>query len=81
MFKNVYSLYSAFCTQPVFYPQSVFYPWSAVCSPQSAFYTDRFLYYHAANYKTVHVIFHHWLLCEQSASGFLDMSGRGRRLC
>ena len=30
-----------------------------------------FLYYHAANYKTVHVIFHHWL----------DMSGRGRRLC
>ena len=81
MFKIVYSLYSAFCTQPVFYSQSVFYPWSAVCSPQSAFYTDRFLYYHAANYKTVHVIFHHWLLCEQSASGFLDMSERGRRLC
>ena len=51
MFKKVYSLYSAFCTQPVFYSQSVFYPWSAVCSPQSAFYTDRFLYYHAANYK------------------------------
>ena len=40
-----------------------------------------FLYYHAANYKTVHVIFHHWLPCEQSASSFLDMSGRGRRLC
>ena len=40
-----------------------------------------YLYYHAANYKTVHVIFHHWLPCEQSASSFLDMSGRGRRLC
>ena len=24
-----------------FYTQSAFYPWSAVCSPQSAFYTDR----------------------------------------
>ena len=23
-----------------FYPQSAFYPWSAVLSPQSAFYTD-----------------------------------------
>ena len=30
MFKKVYSLYSAFCTQPAFYP------WSAVCSLQSA---------------------------------------------
>ena len=40
-----------------------------------------FLYYHAAYYKTVHVIFHHWLPCEQSASSFLDMLGRGRRLC
>ena len=26
MFKKVYSLYSAFCIQPVFYSQSVFYP-------------------------------------------------------
>ena len=50
MFKNVYSLYSAFFTQlhftlslqSAFYTQSAFYPWSAVCSPQSAFYTDRF---------------------------------------
>ena len=32
MFKKVYSLYSAFCNQPVFYSQS------AVCSLQSAFY-------------------------------------------
>ena len=28
--------------QFAFYTQSAFYPWSAVCSPQSAFYTDRF---------------------------------------
>jgi len=28
--------------QSAFYYQSAFYPWSAVCSPQSAFYTDRF---------------------------------------
>ena len=47
MFEKVYSLYSAFCTQPAFYSQS------AVCilhsvwilplvrSLQSAFYTDR----------------------------------------
>ena len=34
MFKNVYSLYSAFYTQPAFYSQSAFYPWSAVCSLQ-----------------------------------------------
>ena len=26
--------------QSAFYTQSAFYPWSAVCSPQSAFYTD-----------------------------------------
>ena len=51
MFKKVYSLYSAFypslrftlSLQSAFYTQSAFYPWSAVCSPQSAFYTDRFL--------------------------------------
>ena len=28
-------------TQTAFYTQSAFYPWSAVRSPQSAFYTDR----------------------------------------
>ena len=28
--------------QSAFYTQSAFYPWSAVCSPQSAFYTDRY---------------------------------------
>ena len=27
--------------QSAFYTQSAFYPWSAVCSPQSSFYTDR----------------------------------------
>ena len=27
--------------QSAFYTQSTFYPWSAVCSPQSSFYTDR----------------------------------------
>ena len=54
MFKKVYSLYSALCTQPAFYSQSAVCinftlslqftpdPQSAVCSPQSAFYTDRF---------------------------------------
>ena len=48
MFKNVYSFYPAFCTQPAFYSQSavcilplVRSLQSAVCSPQSAFYTDR----------------------------------------
>ena len=53
--KKEYSLHSAFCTQPVFYSQSavcilhslcilplVRSLQSAVCSPQSAFYTDRF---------------------------------------
>ena len=29
-------------SQRAFYSQSAFYPWSAACSPQSAFYTDRF---------------------------------------
>ena len=29
--------------QSAFYTQSVFYLWSAVCSPQSAFYTNRVL--------------------------------------
>ena len=29
--------------QSAFYPWSAFYPRSAVCSPQSAFYTDRFV--------------------------------------
>ena len=48
MFKNVFSLHSAFFTQPAFYLISVCSlhftpgPQSAVCSPQSAFYTDRF---------------------------------------
>ena len=51
MFKKVYSLYSAFCTQPAFYSQSAVCilhrlhftpgPQSAICSPQSAFYADR----------------------------------------
>ena len=56
MFKKVYSLYSAFypslhftlSLQSAFYTQSAFYPWSAVCSlqsavcsPQSSFYTNR----------------------------------------
>ena len=44
MFKNVYSLYSAFypglhftlSLQSAFYTQSAFYPWSAICSLQSA---------------------------------------------
>ena len=27
--------------QSAFYTQSAFYPWSAVCKPQSAFYTDQ----------------------------------------
>ena len=45
MFKKVYSLYSAFYPSLRFTLslQSAFYPWSAVCSPQSAFYTDRLL--------------------------------------
>ena len=42
MFKKVYSLYSAFCTQPAFYTQSAVYPWSAVCSLQSAVRSLRF---------------------------------------
>ena len=53
MFKNVYSLYSAFypslrftlSLQSAFYTQSAFNftpgPQCAVCSPQSAFYTGR----------------------------------------
>ena len=32
--------------QSAFYTQSAFYPWSAVCSPQSAFYTDRYRIWH-----------------------------------
>ena len=53
MFKKVYSLHSAIGTQPAFYSQSavcilhsvcilplVRSLQSAVCSPQSAFYTD-----------------------------------------
>ena len=50
MFKKVYSLYSAFCTQPAFYSQSavcilplVRSLQSAVRSPQSSFYTDRII--------------------------------------
>ena len=55
MFKKVFSLDFAFCTKPAFYSQSVvcilhsvcILPLvrslqSAVCSPQYAFYTDRF---------------------------------------
>ena len=55
MFKKVYSLYSAFCTELAFYSQSavcilhsvcslplVRSLQSAVCSPQPAFYADRF---------------------------------------
>ena len=55
MFKKVYSLYSAFCTQPAFYSQSAVCILHSVCilplvrslqsavrSPQSAFYNDRF---------------------------------------
>ena len=30
--------------QSAFYTQSAIYPWPAVCSPQSAFYTDRSFY-------------------------------------
>ena len=36
------SLRFTLSVQSAFYTQSAFYPWSAVCSPQSAFYTDRF---------------------------------------
>ena len=36
------SLRSTLSLQSAFYTQSAFYPRSAVCSPQSAFYTDRF---------------------------------------
>ena len=43
MFKKVYSLYSAFCTQPAFYSQSAVCILPLVRSPQSAFYTDRCL--------------------------------------
>ena len=39
--------------QSAFYTLSAFYPWSAVCSPQSAFYTDRFI-------NTTHAGFHGW---------------------
>ena len=49
MFKKVYSLYSAFCTQPAFYSQSAVCILALVCSlqsavrsPQSSFYTDLF---------------------------------------
>ena len=47
MFKKVYSLYSAFCTQPTFYSQSAVCILHSVCilplvrSLQCAFYTDR----------------------------------------
>ena len=46
MFKKVYSLYSAFCTQPAFYSQSAVCILPLVRSLQSAvrslrFYTDR----------------------------------------
>ena len=35
------SLHFTLSLQSAFYTQSAFYPWSAVCSPPSAFYTDR----------------------------------------
>ena len=42
------SLQSAFYTQSAFYPG----PQSAVCSPQSAFYTDRFFKVYEYGYST-----------------------------
>ena len=43
---NVFAFYPSvhftLSLQFAFYTQSAFYPWSAVCSLQSAFYTDRF---------------------------------------
>ena len=42
MFKNVYSLYSAFCTQPAFYSQSAVCILPLVRSLQSAVRTVRF---------------------------------------
>ena len=36
------SLHFTLSLQSAFYTQSAVYPWSAVCSPQSTFYTDRF---------------------------------------
>ena len=65
MFKKVYTLYSAFCTQPAFYSQSVvcilhsvcslpLVCMSAVCSLQSAFYTDR-LFTSEASLAFVHL--------------------------
>ena len=35
------NLLFALSLQSACYTQSAFYPWSAVCSPQSSFYTDR----------------------------------------
>ena len=42
MFKNVYSLYSAFCTQPAFYSQSAVCILPLVRSLQSAVRSLRF---------------------------------------
>ena len=42
MFKKVYSLYSAFCTQPGFYSQSAVCILPLVCSLQSAVHSLRF---------------------------------------
>ena len=48
--NSIFSLYSSafypslrftLSLQSALYTQSAFYPWSAVCSPQSSFYTDR----------------------------------------
>ena len=36
--------------QSAFYTQSAFYPWSAVCGPQSSFYTDRLKYINGYNW-------------------------------
>ena len=43
--RNPSSCWVTLSLQSAFYTQSAFYPWSAVCSPQSAFYTDRFPFY------------------------------------
>ena len=39
--QSILILHFTLSLQSAFYTQSAFYPWSAVCSLQSAFYTDR----------------------------------------
>ena len=46
MFKSLQSILILHFTPSLHFTltlQSAFYPWSAVCSPQSAFYTDRLI--------------------------------------